>query len=150
MVRDRGYLNILSVANFFYGGIVLSVSVLGVLWTKISTPRIIDAFLYKIFLFRVKPGSELGLLLAPTSEVKVLVIFIILEVVLWLFVSIFSIINGFLLRRRKNYQFCFSVAILQCFCIAISKPFLGKLSLVLGVITVITLLRDPTRNPNDN
>ena len=139
MIKDRGYLNILSFINFIYAGIIFSIFLLEYnfsgIFSKISYG---DILAYKLFVF----AKELG---AGILDFTPNILFI-LELFLWLFVSIFSMISGFLLKKQKNYWFSFSLAIMQCFLITISKSFLKNLSVVLGVITIIILLQQPIKN----
>jgi hypothetical protein len=139
VIRNQGYLNVLSFLNFIYGGIILFLLLLIFLFQSTLYG---EAFTYRLFVFAKYPRAGVFDVTPP--------IFFILEILLWITLSIFGVISGFLLKKQKNYWFSFNVAIMQCLIIAISKDFLKNFSIILGIITIIILLQHPIKKLYDN
>jgi hypothetical protein len=128
---DREFLKWLSIFHYVLGGIQAFTSIATVLY-------IIWSFNFlstmNSDLYQYDPGQDTTLAMEPY---KPYLFFMSLIVLLGFVYSICLIVSGNFLAKRKGYWFSFVVACIEC----VSIP----LGTILGIITLIVLLKDSVR-----
>jgi hypothetical protein len=123
MTADEQHLNLLSVFHYVFGGLTLLLSCLFLLHVAMGIAMLSGAF-----------GGKQG---PPTFVAWLFIVFpSVLILVHWTLAG-FIIAAGRRLRRRVSWTFCLVVAGLECVLI--------PLGTVLGVFTIVVLMRDSVR-----
>jgi hypothetical protein len=126
MDQDLKHLRMLSIGFYLYAAILALFSLIPAIFTVIGLATVMGVF----------PGTHHQ----PPPKPELGWIFVILSPIFTLFgaaITVGNILTARFLKRKKNYGFCFLIAALDCM--------FFPLGIVMGVFTILVLLRESVK-----